>query len=162
MDTAVVSAMAGVLGSLVGASTTIATGWITQKSLNKRELLRAEIDKREILYGEFISESSKLIVDAYVHTLERPETLLSAYALLNRIRLSASDAVLAQAEHILVWITEQYFSPNLSTEDMRAVILRGADPLKSFGEACRDELKSIHSIHGDFVTAHFLKASKRR
>lgn len=146
MDNAIVSAMAGVLGSLVGASTTIATGWITQKTLNKRELLRAEIDKRERLYGEFISECSKLIVDAYVHTLEGPEKLLSAYALLNRIRLSAPNAVLAQAEHILLWITEQYFSPNISIEDMRALIYSGADPLKPFGEACRDELKSIHSI----------------
>lgn len=163
MDTAIVSAMAGVLGSLVGASTTIATGWITQKTLNKRELLRAEIDKREMLYGEFIRECSKLIVDAYLHTLESPETLLSAYALLNRIRLSASDKVLAQAEHILVWITEQYFSPNLSTEDMRALIHSpGSDPLKLFGEACRDEFKSIHSIHGDFATARVLKASRRR
>ena len=146
MDTAIVSAMAGVLGSLVGASTTITTGWITQKTLNNRELLRAEIDKRGMLYGDFISECSKLIVDAYGHTLERPETLLSAYALLDRIRLSASDAVLAQAELILVWITEQYFAPNLSTEDMRALMHSGNDPLKPFAEACRDELKSIHSI----------------
>jgi hypothetical protein len=62
-----------------------------------------------------------------------------------------------------MWITEQYFSPNLSTEDMRALVHSpGTDPLKPFSEACRDELKSIHSIHGDFVTAHFLKASKRR
>jgi hypothetical protein len=147
MDNAIVSAMAGVLGSLVGASTTIATGLVTQKTLNKRELIRAEGDKREKLYGEFISECSKLIVDAYGHTLERPETLLSAYALLNRIRLSASEAVLARAEHILMWIAEQYFSPNLSTEDMRALIHSpGNDPLKPFGEACRNELKSIHSI----------------
>ena len=84
---------------------------------------------------------------------------MSAYALLNRIRLSASDAVLAQAEHILVWITEQYFSPNLATEDMRALIHSlGNDPLKPFAEACRDEFKSIHSVHGDFATDHLLKA----
>ena len=163
MDSAIVSAMAGVLGSIVGASSTIASGWITQKTLNNRELLRAEIDKRGMLYSEFISECSKLIVDAYGHTLESPETLLSAYALLNRIRLSASDAVLAQAEHILVWITEQYFSPNLSPEDMRALIHSlGNDPLKPFAEACRNELKSIHSMHGDFVTAHLLKAKQER
>ena len=84
---------------------------------------------------------------------------MSAYALLNRIRLSASDAVLEQAEHILVWITEQYFSPNLSPEDMRALIHSlGNDPLKPFAAACRDELNSIHSLHGDLVPAHLLKA----
>ena len=162
MNTEIVSAMAGVLGSLVGSSSTILTGWLTQKTLNERELMRAEIDKRGMLYSEFISECSKLIVDAYWHTLETPEKLLSAYALLNRIRLSASDAVLAQAEHILMWITEQYFSPNLSTEDMRALMHSGNDPLKSFSEACRDELKSIHSIHKDFGTTHFLKEARRR
>lgn len=163
MDTAIASVMAGVVGSVFGASTTIATGWITQKTLHKRELIRAEIDKRESLYGEFIAECSKLIVDAFGHTLERPETLLPAYALLNRIRLSASDEVLARAEHIMMWITEQYFSPNLSPEDMRALVQSPwTDPLKPFGDACRSELKSIHSIHGDFVTTHFRKQAKRR
>ena len=88
---------------------------------------------------------------------------MPAYALLNRIRLSASDEVLARAEHIVMWITEQYFSPNLSPEDMRALVHSPwTDPLKPFGDACRSELKSIHSIHGDFVTTHFRKQAKRR
>jgi hypothetical protein len=66
--------------------------------------------------------------------------LLSAYALLNRIRLSASNTVLTEAEQIVRWIMEQYFSPNLSVEEMRALIRsRSVDPLKSFGEACRAE-----------------------
>ena len=146
MDTPILSVLAGVLGALVGASATIATAWITQKTLSKRELIRAEMDKREMLYGEFIGECSKLIIDAYGHTLEGPETLLPAYALLNRIRLSASDAVLKEAEHIVRWITEQYFSPNLSPEDMRALARSPeTDPLKPFGEACRAELKLIRA-----------------
>ena len=143
MDTVIVGAMAAVLGSLVGGSATVTTAWITQKTLNKREMIGAEIRKREALYGEFISECSKLIVDSFTRTLDKPETLLSAYALLNRIRLSASAAVLADAEQIVRWITEQYFSPNLSIEEIRARIRsRSADPLKSFGEACRAELNS--------------------
>jgi hypothetical protein len=143
MDTTIVSALAGVLGSLVGASTTIASGWITQKA-NKQGLSREEIGKRETLYGEFIGECSKLIVDAYGHTLEKPETLLSAYALLNRVRLSASEAVLTEAENVMRVIAEQYFSPNLSPEDVHALVrFQWTDPLKAFGEACRDELKSI-------------------
>lgn len=146
MNTAILSVMAGVLGALVGAAATITTAWITQKTLNKREMIRAEMDKHEMLYGEFIGECSKLIIDAYGHALETPETLLPAYALLNRIRLSSSDAVLTEAEHILKWITEQYFSPNLSVEEMRTLVRSaGPDPLKPFGEACRAELKSIRA-----------------
>jgi hypothetical protein len=146
MDATLVSAMAGVFGVLVGGSATVATAWITQKALSKRELIGAEIRRREALYGEFIRACSKLVMDSLERTLDKPETLLPAYELLNRVRLSASDAVLAEAERILMQITEQYFSPNLSVEAMRALVLSGSpDPLKSFGEACRIELKSMRA-----------------
>jgi hypothetical protein len=72
--------------------------------------------------------------------------LLHAYALLNRIRLCASDAVLAQAEATLRFITEQYFSPNLSIDEMRKLVRKWTtDPLEPFGEACRLELKSMRA-----------------
>ncbi len=57
-------------------------------------------------------------------------------------------AVFATAEKILKRITEQYFSPNLSLEEIRALLRSGdteADPLKLFGEACRVELKSMRA-----------------
>jgi hypothetical protein len=146
MDATIVTAMAGVGGSLVGGSATVATAWITQRTLNKRELIGAQIRQREALYGEFIRECSRLVMDSFVHTLDKPETVLPMYELLNRIRLSASDAVLAEAEHVLRQITEQYFSTNLTLEEMRALVRSGsADPLKSFGEACRVELKSMRA-----------------
>ena len=146
MDATIVSAMAGVFGSLVGGSATVATAWVTQKTLSKRELIGAEIRRRETLYGEFIREGSRLVMDSFVRTLDKPEMLLSLYELLNRIRLSASDAVLAEADHVLRQITEQYFSTNLSVDEMRALVQSGsADPLKSFGEACRVELKSMRA-----------------
>jgi len=147
MDSTIVSAMAAVLGSLVGGSATVATTWVTQRTLSKRELLRADIRRRETLYGEFISECSARALDSFEHTLDKSERLLSIYALLNRIRLCASDAVLTEAERALAAITEQYFRPNLSLEQLRALIRDGAnaDPLKSFAEACRAELRSIRT-----------------
>ena len=75
---------------MAGSSATIAIAWITQKTHGRRELIGMEIRKHEALYGEFIAECGKLLVDALTHTLEQPETLLPAYALLNRIRLTAS------------------------------------------------------------------------
>lgn len=146
MDATIVSAMAAVLGSLVGGSATVATAWITQRTQSKRELIVTEIRARQMLYGEFIRECSKLVVDSFTHTLEKPETLSPVYEILNRIRLCASDAVLAEAEEMLKWLTEQYSSPNLSLEEIRKLVqARGPDPLKSFGEACRIELKSIRA-----------------
>lgn len=144
MDTTVVGAMSAVLGSLVGGSATVATAWVTQKTVNKRELIQMEIRKREALYGDFITECAKLIVDSYTHTLDKPETLLPLYALTNRIRLCASPPVLAEAERLLKRITEQYFATNLTVEEIRRLALSDdADPLETFGETCRAELRSM-------------------
>ena len=48
---------------LVGGSATVATAWITQKMLDEREIVRAEIRTRETLYGELVRECSKLVMD---------------------------------------------------------------------------------------------------
>jgi hypothetical protein len=144
MDTPWMTAVSGMVGSVVGVSATVAVAWINQKTLNQRELLREEVRKRETLYGEFIGECARLLVDAFQHSLEKPETLLTAYALLNRIRLGASHDVLAAAERILGRITDQYFSGNLSTHELlRLARSEQTDPLKEFGEACREELSSM-------------------
>ena len=146
MDTALITAMAAVLGSLVGGSASMATAWITQRTATKRELLCEELRKRETLYGEFISECSKLAIDALGHGIEQPEKIWSGYAVLNRIRLSASAAVLAEAEAALKRIAEQYFSPNVSLDEFRTIALsQSGDPLKAFGEACRTELEAIRA-----------------
>ena len=146
MDTPTISVLSGLVGSLIGGSATVATAWVTQRTVNRRELVRIEIGKRETLYGEFISECSRLLVDALTHTLERPETLLTGYALLNRIRLCASPPVLEEAERLLRHITEQYFSKNLSLDNLREMVrIEGADPLHAFGEACRAELRAMRS-----------------
>ena len=70
MDSTIVSAMAAVLGSLVGGSATVATTWVTQRTLSKRELLRVDIRRRETLYGEFISECSARVIDSFERTLK--------------------------------------------------------------------------------------------
>jgi len=140
------AAIAAVLGSLVVGCATVATAWISQRTLTKRELIGADIRTRETLYGEFIHECSKLLIDSFVRTLDKPETLLSIYELLNRIRICASDAVLAEAEKVLRTITEQYFAPNLSIDELHTLVRsQNADPLQSFGEACRVELKTMRA-----------------
>lgn len=92
MDANLITALAGVLGSLTGASAAIATTWILQKSQAIRERVKSETRKRETLYGHFITEASRLSADAWDHSLDRPDTLVKLYATLGRIRLVSSHA----------------------------------------------------------------------
>jgi len=138
--------MSAVLGSLVGGSASVATTWMAQKTMSKRELAREELRKREALYGEFIGECAKLFMDAFTHNLDKPETLLPVFALINRIRLCASRKVLAEAERLLGRLTDQYFAKNLTVDELRKLAhTEQADPLSTFGEACRAELKSLRA-----------------
>ncbi len=144
MDMTWVSALSGVLGSLVGGSVTFATAWITQRTASRRELIREETRKRETLYNEFIGACAKRLIDAFANHLETPEPMLPVYALMNHIRLSASEPVLIEAEHLLARIMEQYFSEPLTVEEVRRLARsESADPLRAFGEACRAELAKL-------------------
>lgn len=146
MDTTIVTTLAGIFGSLSGGSASVATAWLAQNTRNKREAARAELAKREALYGDFINECSKRVMESLERTLDKPQTLLSIYALLNRIRLCASDAVLTQASELVKFIMEQYFAPNVSIEEFHDRVHNGhIDPLKAFSEACRRELMSARA-----------------
>ena len=145
MDSTIVTAMAGVFGSLVGGTATAATAWVSARTQGKRALLAAEMKKREALYGEFINECCERAIDSFARNLDKPEMLLATYELLNRIRLCASETVLQEAEQAVAAIMDQYFASNLSLDEMRALMRKGAnvDPLKRFAEACRVELKAM-------------------
>lgn len=143
MDIKVLSVL---VGTLVGVTATVFIAWINQKTLNNRELIRDEMRMRQTLYGEFITESAKLLMDAFQRSLEKPETFVSVYALVNRIRLCATQPVLIEAERLVLRISEQYFSNNLSVQDLRQLVSSGeADALKAFGDACRTELNSVQA-----------------
>jgi hypothetical protein len=144
MEQAIISALAAVLGSLVGGASSIATAWFTQRAQSRRESVNAEIRRRELVYTEFINECSKLAIDAFNSTLENPERLMNAYALLNRIRLTSSDPVVDAADQTIKGIVEQYFQPNLSMEELHTMTAAGrTDPLKAFSVGARQELRLL-------------------
>ena len=146
METSVITALAGIFGSLTGGAASVATAWVAQRARNKRELLRSERSKREALYGEFINECSSRIMDSLERSLDKPDTLLTLYAILNRIRLRASAPVLAQATELVKLIIDQYYAPSITVEEFHERVSKdGTDPLRAFSEACRKELRSLHA-----------------
>src|SRR5271154_293259 len=98
MDSNFITAIAAAFGSLVGAAASIGTTRITQRTQTVRAQMEGRLRDRVSLYGEFVTEASRLTVEALSHSLEQPETLVKLYGILSRIRLMAADPVLAAAE----------------------------------------------------------------
>src|SRR5271165_123836 len=119
MDSTIITATAAACGSLVGAAATIVTTWITQRTQTTRAEREEKLHAREALYGEFITEASRLTVDAFSHSLEKPETFVKLYGTLGRIRLVATDPVLAAAEACIRQIIDLYAKPNMTVEQIR-------------------------------------------
>ena len=142
MDANLITALAGVLGAVSGASAAIATTWITQKNQTVRERAKAETRKRETLYGEFITEASQRLADAFDHTLDKPETVVRLYAILGRIRLVSSDAVLTAAEECCDRVIDLYAKPNRTMDELLTTVQSAElEALKHFSDACRAELR---------------------
>jgi hypothetical protein len=142
MDSNLITALAGVLGSVTGASAAIATTWISQKSQTVRERAKWETRKRETLYGEFITEASQRLADAFDHTLDKPDTVVKLYAILGRIRLVSSDAVLTAAEECCDRVIDLYAKPNRTVAEIFTTLHSGEfEALKHFSDACRVELR---------------------
>ena len=144
MDSTIIPAVAAACGSLVGAAASIVTTWITQRTQTGHAERAGRLRDREALYGEFITEASRLTVEALGHSLERPETFVELYGLLGRIRLVAAEPVLAEAEACCRRIVELYARPNMTVEEIRLAFDKERfDPIKGFSAACRRELLDI-------------------
>jgi hypothetical protein len=86
MDSTLVTAMAAIGGSMVGALGTFTGSLITQRYHDRRDLMANQIARRESLYSDFITETARLLVDALETNVVDPKTLIPAYSLLSRMR----------------------------------------------------------------------------
>src|ERR1700750_2203806 len=97
MDSTVVTALAAELGSLVGATASIGTTWLSQRKQSIRATAEWKLRGRESLYKEYIMEASRFVRVAMVNSLDRPDQLVALYGILSRIRLVSGDDVLSTA-----------------------------------------------------------------
>jgi hypothetical protein len=142
MNSSLITTLAAILGSLVGALGSAAGTSIIQKHQDRRDLLGKKIVRREALYPDFIPESARFLVDALQHNFGDPQKLIPVYALLSRIRLSSSSRVLGTAEDVIKTILHAYEQP-LTPEQIQIRAMNGEDPLRQFSDTCRAELDSL-------------------
>ena len=145
MDSTLTSVLAALGGSIVGASTPVLSNFILQRSLTQRELTNREIAQREELYAEFIRQGTACYAKALAQSLDKMDDIVAMYALVNRIRLFASESVLRAAEAFVKTLIAKYGEPNMSIEELKAAALeQHADPLNDFALKCRLELRRVY------------------
>jgi len=144
MDSTLITAVAAACGSLMGGAATSLTTWMTQRTQRVSAEREEKLRHREALYGEFIAEASRLTMEALCHSLERVDTFVTLYGITGRIRLVATNPVLAAAEACSRQIVDLYAKPNMTVEQIRLGFESGGlDPIKDFSVACRKELFEI-------------------
>ncbi len=142
MDVAVISAMAAIAGSSVGAITTFATTWLVQNNQLQSARRGAQLSKRETLYADFIAEAAKRFTDSLSHQVQTPEVLVILAAFIGQMRLFSSPEVVTAAEEVGRAIVDSYIAPNQSLKELRDAFMdKGRlDPLGEFAAVCRKEL----------------------
>src|SRR5262245_22441351 len=145
MNTAYLPAFAALAGSVIGGLTSFASAWLTQHRQDRAKRLSGEKTRRQKLYKQFIGEASKLYADALVHDKAEISALVSVYALISRMRVVSSSAVIEKAEAVLQMIVDTYFAPNKSFSELRELVNgHTVNPLRAFSEECRAELQALN------------------
>jgi hypothetical protein len=144
MNPAVISALAALAGSSVGALAPVLSNFVMQRSLTQRDLLNRQIAQREVLYSDFINEASRIYAKSVTTGLEGTDEIVSLYALVSRIRLIATQPVVSAAETFVKLIVRNFGEPNITVEQLRSAALSAeSEPLDMFSQACRKELRMI-------------------
>jgi hypothetical protein len=144
MDTSIIPALAGLTGAAIGGLTSGIASWVAQKTQSRVQLLAQDKILRQQLYKEFIETATQCYADALQH--EKPDipALVNLYGKIGRMRVLSSPKVLASAEQIGQKIANIYLEPNKTFVELREMINKNTiDILGDFGEACREEFRSL-------------------
>jgi hypothetical protein len=144
INPAIVSALAALGGSSVGALAPVLSSFVLQRSVTQRDLLNRQIAQREALYSDFINEASRIYAKSMTQDLEDMDEIVSIYAMLSRIRLLSTEPVIQAAEKLVRLIVTNFGQPNRTIEQIRSAALASkSEPLSVFSLACRKELRGI-------------------
>ena len=144
MDSAYLPALAALAGSATGGLTSLASAWLTLRRQGRTTRLSRDRARRQKLYRLFIDEASKLYADSLVHDEAEVSALVRAYALISRMRVQSSSAVVEKAEAVIRMVVDTYFTPNKTFPELRKLMNSHAiDPLRAFSEECRAELQAL-------------------
>ena len=142
MDTAYISAIAALSGSVIGGLTSLAASWLSQSAQARAQQVIQDKSRRQELYKAFIEDASRLYGEALMTDKAEISNLVGLYAMVSRMRIHSAPPVAEAADDVVRLIIQTYFEPNKTLYDVREITKSGhIDPLRTFSEVCRDDLR---------------------
>ena len=94
-----------------------------------------------------MEEASKLYVDALVRDQAEAPAMVSIYALISKMRMASHANVVESAEAVIQTILKRIRVRTRRSPSCKDLMLNRefVDPLLTFGEICRDELRDFPS-----------------
>lgn len=146
MDANVVSALAGLIGAVIGGLASAMTSWLGQRIQANGQWRRQEVQRREDLYDAFIENAVQCYADALQHEEPEMSAMVSLYARIDQMRLHSTATVIETAEDIRRKIIGTFGDPNRAFPDLRERLADGSlSLLGKFSEACRIELEELRN-----------------
>ena len=141
MNSAYLSALSALAGSVIGGLMSAFTTWLNQRAQARVALLTHQLSLREDLFREFIVAASKAYAEACISDQPQIPELITLYGMVSRMRVLCNQRTVACAEAAI----GAYHVPNKTVDEVRAAIMSGSgiDPLREFAEAAREELRAI-------------------
>jgi hypothetical protein len=158
VDPTYISAFAALAGSAIGSVGSLAASWLSQSAQARVQLITASRQQRYDLYKAFVEEASRLYADALTHDepqianivgLYTMANIVGLYTMVSRMRIVSTPQVVGTAEAVVQNIISTYFTPtpHKTYRELHAYLTQhNVDPLREFGEACREDLIKTRNL----------------
>jgi hypothetical protein len=140
---------AALMGALIGGGASLAAAIYKERMQHRLQRVTAEITRREAVYADFVMSASHLILSARIRddiALNGDEQRL--IGLINRMRLFATQEVLASAEAVFKSIVDISLKPRVELRQLAIEALADGplpDPLLPFSSVCRNDLENVRN-----------------
>ena len=136
--------VAALLGAVIGGLLSVLASWLAQSLQSKSQLISQEVQRRQLLYSEFVQATARCYADALQENEPDPGRLANLYGEIGRMRLFSSDEVIDQANRVAHKILAAYAEGNRTKTQIRDFLASDSvDLFADFGDACRAELARL-------------------
>ena len=121
MNPAYISAFSALAGATIGGFTSFATSWLTQRTQLRHAHREAERAELKTLYQDFMTEASRLFVEAMrakTDDIDDISGLVGLHAMIGRMRLVSDQPVIDSAMQAEEAIVETYLGPDRTIREL--------------------------------------------